>query len=93
MRRFRRSGFESIIFQDYEFPGIHKQVYDTIRKCDTDIHKHLYTNILLSGGTSMFRGLPDRLEKEITSLAPSHEKIKVIAPPDRNYSVWIGGSI
>lgn len=33
------------------------------------------------------------MQKEITSLAPSTIKIKIIAPPERKYSVWIGGSI
>ncbi|URD84326.1 ACTIN [Musa troglodytarum] len=35
----------------------------------------------------------DRMSKEITALAPSSMKIKVVAPPERKYSVWIGGSI
>ena len=34
-----------------------------------------------------------RMQKEITALAPSTMKIKIIAPPERKYSVWIGGSI
>ena len=33
------------------------------------------------------------MTKELTALAPSTMKIKVIAPPERKYSVWIGGSI
>merc|ERR1712033_128254 len=33
------------------------------------------------------------MQKEITALAPSTMKIKIIAPPERKYSVWIGGSI
>merc|ERR1712130_551977 len=33
------------------------------------------------------------MQKEITALAPSTIKIKIIAPPERKYSVWIGGSI
>ena len=41
----------------------------------------------------MFPGIADRIQKEITALAPSTMKIKVIAPPERKYSVWIGGSI
>ncbi|CAH8385868.1 unnamed protein product [Eruca vesicaria subsp. sativa] len=39
------------------------------------------------------RGIADRMSKEITALAPSSMKIKVVAPPERKYSVWIGGSI
>lgn len=41
----------------------------------------------------MYPGLADRMHKEITNLAPSSMKVKIIAPPERKYSVWIGGSI
>ncbi|KYR00861.1 actin [Tieghemostelium lacteum] len=53
----------------------------------------LYGNVVLSGGTTMFPGIADRMNKELTALAPSTMKIKIIAPPERKYSVWIGGSI
>ena len=62
-------------------------------KCDVDIRRDLYGGIILSGGSSMFNGIGDRMEKEITALAPSSMRVKVIAPPERKYSVWIGGSI
>jgi actin beta/gamma 1 len=52
-----------------------------------------YGNVVMSGGTTMFPGIPERLSKELTSLAPSSMKIKVVAPPERKFSVWIGGSI
>ncbi|CEG43997.1 actin-1 [Plasmopara halstedii] len=53
----------------------------------------LYCNIVLSGGTTMYPGIGERMTKELTALAPSTMKIKVVAPPERKYSVWIGGSI
>merc|ERR1711879_64454 len=52
-----------------------------------------YANVVLSGGTTMFSGIGERMTKELTALAPSTMKIKVVAPPERKYSVWIGGSI
>jgi|Transcript_1828 actin beta/gamma 1 len=76
-----------------EASGIHDCTFQTIMKCDVDIRKDLYNNIVLSGGTSMFPGIAERITKEITALAPSTMKIKVVAPPERKYSVWIGGSI
>ncbi|CAD6343943.1 unnamed protein product [Miscanthus lutarioriparius] len=76
-----------------EAAGIHETTYNSIMKCDVDIRKDLYGNIVLSGGSTMFPGIADRMSKEITSLAPSSMKIKVVAPPERKYSVWIGGSI
>merc|ERR1712107_598706 len=58
-----------------------------------DIRKDLYANTVMSGGTTMYPGIADRMQKEITALAPSTIKIKFIAPPERKYSVRIGGSI
>ncbi|KAI3445687.1 hypothetical protein Pfo_002352 [Paulownia fortunei] len=47
----------------------------------------LYGNIVLSGGSTMFSGIADRMSREITALAPSSMKIKVVAPPERKYSL------
>jgi actin-related protein/ubiquitin len=76
-----------------EDQGIHTTTYNSIMKCDVDIRKDLYGNIVLSGGTTMFEGIDTRMEKEIVALAPPAMKIKIVAPPERKYSVWIGGSI
>jgi len=76
-----------------EAAGIHQLTYDSIMKCDVDIRRDLYTNIVLSGGTTMFPDIDNRLQKEITALAPASIKVKIVAPPERKYSVWIGGSI
>jgi len=76
-----------------EAEGIHVTTYNSIMKCDVDIRKDLYGNIVLSGGTTMFEGIAERMTKEITALAPPSMKIKIVAPPERKYSVWIGGSI
>ncbi|KAM3267588.1 hypothetical protein P3S67_032217 [Capsicum chacoense] len=76
-----------------EETGIHEKAYNSIMRCDDDIRKELFANIVLSGGSTMFPGIAKRMSKEITALAPSRTKIKVIAPPERKYSTWIGGSI
>merc|ERR1739842_83009 len=73
--------------------GIHETGHRSIMKCDIDIRKDLFANIVMSGGTTMYAGIADRMQKEITALAPSTLKIKIIAPHERKYSVWIGGSI
>merc|ERR1712110_98846 len=70
-------------FIGMESAGIHETCYNSIMKCDVDIRKDLYANTVLSGGTTMYPGIADRMQKEITALAP----------PERKYSVWIGGSI
>jgi|Transcript_50634 actin beta/gamma 1 len=76
-----------------EMDGIADSTFQTIMKCDVDIRKDLYANIVLSGGTTMFPGIGDRMSKEIVALAPASIKVKIVAPPERKYSVWIGGSI
>ncbi|KAG9396671.1 actin [Carpediemonas membranifera] len=76
-----------------EAVGIHETTYNSIMKCDVDIRRDLYGNIVLSGGTTMFPGIADRMEKEVSALAPSAMKIKIVAPAERKYSVWMGGSI
>ncbi|EJK63020.1 hypothetical protein THAOC_16346 [Thalassiosira oceanica] len=76
-----------------EMDGIADSTFQTIMKCDVDIRKDLYANIVLSGGTTMFPGISERMSKEITALAPASIKVKIVAPPERKYSVWIGGSI
>merc|ERR1712109_207469 len=80
-------------FLGLEQEGIHKLTFTSIMKCGVDIRKDLYGNVVMSGGTTMYPGIADRMQKEITNLAPSTMKVKIIAPPERKYSVWIGGSI
>jgi len=76
-----------------ECEGIHLQTYNTIMKCDIDLRKDLFKNIVLSGGTTMFPGLSERMTKELSAITPAGTTIRVVAPPERKYSVWIGGSI
>jgi actin beta/gamma 1 len=76
-----------------EMDGIANSAFQTITKCDDDIRKDLYANIVMSGGTTVFPGIAERMSKEVTALAPASFKVEIVAPPERKYSVWIGGSI
>jgi actin-related protein len=76
-----------------EGSGVHDATFRSIMQCDIDVRRALYANVVLSGGTTMFQGIGERMTKELSRMAPSTMKIKVIAPPERKYSVWIGGSI
>jgi len=80
-------------FIGIEQQGVHNLLFSSIMKCDVDIRKDLYANIVMSGGTTMFKSLDTRLQEEIKTLAPPTMTIKIVAPPERKYSVWIGGSI
>merc|ERR1712211_14537 len=55
--------------------------YNSIMKCDVDIRKDLYANTVMSGGTTMYPGIADRMQKEITALAPSPSRSRSSLPP------------
>jgi actin-related protein len=80
-------------FIGIEMDGIHKLTFQSIMKCDVDIRKDLYNNVVMSGGTTMYQNIAERMQAELKALAPESMTIKIIAPPERKYSVWIGGSI
>jgi actin len=76
-----------------ECDGMHLCTYNSIMACDVDLRRDLFQNIVMSGGTTMFSGLNERMTKELLMLVPESIKVRVITPPERKYSVWIGGSI
>ena len=53
---------------DVESPGVAELLFNTIQSADIDIRPELYKHIVLSGGSSMYPGLPSRLEKEVKQL-------------------------
>lgn len=59
--------------------------YNSIFKCDLDIRRDLYGNVVLSGGTTMFPGIADRMQKELAQLAAAG--VKVIILSMRSYLV------
>ncbi|KAG8806253.1 actin [Serendipita sp. 411] len=73
--------------------GLHKLVYNSVLKCDSDLHRELCGNIVLSGGGMMFPGISDRLHSELIKFFPWVMGVRVSAYPDRIHGAWIGGSI
>ncbi|ETO27174.1 hypothetical protein RFI_09958 [Reticulomyxa filosa] len=73
--------------------GIHQLVFQSIMKSDIFIRRELYNNIVMSGGNTMFKGIKERMQKDLKLLAPDGVTVKVIAPAERAHSAWIGGSI
>lgn len=80
-------------FLGRECLGVHDLVHNSIMKSDIDIRRDLWQNLILAGGNTMFPGFAERLQKELKSLAPHVNNIKVIAPPERKYLAWIGGAL
>eukprot|EP00741_Cyanophora_paradoxa_P024464 tig00022075_g23621.t1 len=87
-----------------EGPGIAEEVFSAIQASDISIRPDLYKHIVLSGGSSMFAGLPSRLEKDIKNLhferilqgdqsRKDVIKIRVEDQPRRMYMVFTGGAV
>lgn len=72
---------------DVEQPGIAEFLFNTIQAADVDIRSSLYKAIVLSGGSSMYPGLPSRMEKEIKQLWLT----KVLAGNPERLNVSISG--
>merc|ERR1712113_637160 len=73
--------------------GLGTFVNDAILKCDVDIRSDFYKNMVLCGGSTLAEGFTERFTKEMTSLVSGDGTVKVISPPERKYSAWIGMSI
>ena len=76
-----------------ELEGIHTTIHRAINKSDVEIRKELFNNLVLTGGSTLFPGFTERIVKEMTGIAGATTKVKVVAPSERLYSVWIGGSV
>ena len=76
-----------------ESVGIHQTTYETIMKCDEDLRKELYANVLMTGGSTMFPGVIHRMEEEIATLAPPTMKVQIVSHPQAKCSAWVGGSM
>jgi len=78
-----------------EIPGIPMQMYNSIMKCENDIRKDLYSNIILAGGNTLLNDFHERIHQEIQCLAPTSvlPKLKIIAQNERKYTAWIGGAL
>merc|ERR1712087_185611 len=70
-------------------------VWDTVQKCDMDTRRTLLSNIVLSGGSTMFPGFAERMKSELLALAPSnsHSTLKVVKSKNPLTSDWCGGQI
>jgi len=77
--------------------GLPQAILEVVDSCDLNIRPELMNNIFLSGGSSMFPNIKSRLYQELElELARKKRKdvvIRILAPRERTFSVWVGGSI
>jgi actin-related protein 2 len=89
---------------DVESDGMHEMLFNMINQADVDLRPAFYKQIVLSGGSTMYPGLPSRLEKEMKSLYLKHVlkgdktrlakfKLRIEDPPNRKHMVFLGGSV
>lgn len=76
-----------------ELDGVHSCAHTAILACDPEIRRDMYANLVLAGGTTMLPGFQERMQRELAELAPSVVGLRVVAPAERQHSVWIGGAI
>ena len=72
--------------------SIQQLAWTSVSNSDVDVRRDLLKNVIMSGGTTMYEGISDRLKTEITNLAPDGSEIRIVASPDRKYAVWKGAS-
>lgn len=73
--------------------GLHNIIYNSCRACSIDEQVRMFENIVLAGGNSQLKFLPERLKIMLKKLTLSTTKTKIYARPERKFSTWIGGSI
>ncbi|MFX0061217.1 MAG: actin, cytoplasmic 2 [Candidatus Hermodarchaeota archaeon] len=81
------------VYIGHEENPLHECIYKSIQKCENKMQQEFYQNIVLTGGSSLFPGLKERLHKELTQMLPEATKVRIIASPERNLFAWLGGSI
>jgi len=78
-----------------ESVGVAGLVWESVSKCEIDLRKNLLTNVVLSGGSTMFKGFRDRLSKELRNYAPTavQANIRVVPSKDQIFAVWSGAQV
>jgi actin-related protein len=91
-----RMGCPELLFNPSKYGNNEKSMpalaWASISASDIDVRKELCKNVIMSGGSTMYEGIPDRLKQELVNKAPSGAEIRVVASADRKYAVWKGGS-
>ncbi|EKE42189.1 actin, putative [Entamoeba nuttalli P19] len=77
--------------------GVPSMLFSTIKKCPLTSRRPLLNHIILSGGSTLFPGLPERLEKELKQLCTENKMnprdVKISALQNRKYLAWTGAAL
>lgn len=110
-------GYESFLGPEVFFnPEIYSSEFTTplpdvvdncIQKCPIDTRRSLYKNIVLSGGSTMFKDFGRRIQRDVSRITKGRQKlfqtkggmklteveVKVVSHSMQRYAVWFGGSM
>ena len=72
-----------------------KLVYSSLRMCNADFARDMWSHVVVIGGSSALPGITERLNQELAPLTPKSIPVNVISaqPQNRGMSAWLGGSI
>ena len=73
--------------------GISEAIVHAISSTPSEMHPHLYSNIVLTGGNCMFPGFKSRVEADVRKLAPDLYDIGVFLPDNPTTYAWSGGAM
>jgi actin-related protein 2 len=97
-----------VLFQPYlvdkEGVGLSELLFNTVQSAPIDVRTELYKHVVLSGGSTMYPGLPSRLERDVRDLYLKKVlagdasrlqkfKLKIEDPPKRKHAVFVGGAV
>ena len=96
--------FKPALIDEADGVGLHEQIFNCIQEMDIDNRMDMYSNIVLSGGSSMYPGFPTRLERELKRLylhkilkgnkeGMKKLKLNIEDPPRRKHMVFLGGAV
>jgi len=89
---------------DKDGDGMAAMVFNMIQASDIDCRAEYFKHIVLSGGTSMYPGLPSRLEQDLKQMylkqvlkgaedRMNRLKLRIEDPPRRKHMVYLGASV
>ncbi|KAH3762365.1 actin, cytoplasmic 2 [Pelomyxa schiedti] len=73
-----------------EILGIQESCFTAISQCDIGLRKELFENMVLVGGSTNFPGLAERLQREMSALAPTTVNARVTTRPNPRNCTWWG---
>lgn len=80
-------------FIGVEAVGVGDMIFNTVMASEMDLRNGLLGNIVLSGGSTLFPGLPERLQTDVARRAPIRAQTRVLAVADRDVISWKGGKV